>query len=494
MQNTLLPNNTSKLQRRDAIVIIAIAFVVVSLFSTCSFLYPFNPWVDTNCIFTVGKSIFCGKVPYRDLMDHKGFLLHFIYGIGSLISFRSFFGLYILELVAGSAFLLACYKTLLLFTDRKVLWLMPFLALVAYGSRCFTWGTSAEEFCLPALAFSLYIGLRSVLKGKELTMREAFLLGILASYVFWIKYTMCGMLAGLWIGLGVFYIRNNSYRQLFKTFGFFCLGLLPITSAVILYYAYNHALSDLWKVYFYYNLFNYTAVPTGRFGLVEKLAHNQWLGFKLLFADRLVFPMLIVSLVELILRKDKKVLYFCLICFICGLTIFLGFSWSHYPLPLVVWLPFSLLLILRIFKRTTPLCKRILYPVALLLTLVSCCWMGRYKIPMIYNRDNEILEIGKLIMEGKEQSPSMIEYGILDAGVYTVCGYVPECKHFCLLGLSIHKEEYAAQENYITTCHPTFIISDKPLTFKGYNLYVDGIKGCMSPKYYVYRYTIPKAQ
>lgn len=148
MSNTLLSNDSSKLNRQDILIITIIAFVAVTLFSTCSFLYDFNRWVDANCIFTVGKSIFCGKVPYKDLMDHKGFLLHLINGIGSLISFKTFFGVYIMELIAGSAFLLTCYKTLLLFTDRKVLYLMPFLALGAFGSGCFEQGASAEEFCL----------------------------------------------------------------------------------------------------------------------------------------------------------------------------------------------------------------------------------------------------------------------------------------------------------------------------------------------------------
>ncbi len=469
MTKTLLSNNSSKKSRKDALIVIAIAFVAVTLFSTSSFLYGFNRWVDSNCIFTVGKSIFYGKVPYKDLMDHKGFLLHLINGIGSLISFRSFFGVYIMELIAGSIFLLACYKTLLLFTDRKVLCLMPFLALGAFGAKCFEQGASAEEFCLPFLAFSFYIGLRSVVNRRMLTLREAFLLGVFASCVFWIKYNVCGLFIGLWIGLCIFYIQNNLHRQLPKVFVSFCMGLMPISAAIILYFAVNHALSDLWTVYFYNNIFNYTVV-SGRYGVIGRIARHEWMGLCLTLQDFLMVCMLIGSLVELFLQKDKKVLGFSLICFLCMyVMLFVGFPFMYYPLPLVIGLSFSLLLVLRICKRITPKGNRILYPIALLLALSFCFLRNSRKLFWMYNRDYAAVNIGKLIMEGEEQSPTMIEYGIMDIGVYTVCGYVPECKHFCHLNLFL-KEQTSTQDNYIATYHPTYIITGNQQTFDGYKL------------------------
>lgn len=511
MSNTLLSNDTSKLSRQDILIITIIAFVAVTLFSTSSFLYDFNRWVDANCIFTVGKSIFCGKVPYKDLMDHKGFLLHLINGIGSLISFKTFFGVYIMELIAGSAFLLACYKTLLLFTDRKVLYLMPFLALGAFGPGCFQQGASAEEFCLPFLAFSFYIGLRSIKSQKELTLREAFLMGIFASCVFWIKYTICGLFAGLWIGLGFFYLQNNSQKQLLKTFGCFCVGLLPISIAIILYFAFNHALSDLWTVYFYNNIFNYTIVP-GRFGVLGNLARHEWMGMQGIMGDRLMFCMLIGSLIELYLQKNKKVLSFSLICCLCMFVmIFAGIPMQYYPLPLGIGLPFSLLLALRICKRLSTTGNYILYTIAMLLALTFCFRINYGKFFWLHNRDYAAVNIGKMIMKEEEHSPTMIEYGIMDIGVYTVCGYIPECKHFCHLNLTI-KEQIDAQDKFIATRHPTYIISGEPKTFDGYRListqtqefgilrnflhkYFPSIKPVPNTKteYYVYRYNNPKA-
>lgn len=100
---------------------------------------------------------------------------------------------------------------------------------------------------------------------------------------------------------------------------------------------------------------------------------------------------------------------------------------------------------------------------ALLSAVVFCSLLqiDRTKEMLMSDRDCLALEIGGLIMNGEEDSPSMIEYGIMDIGVYTVCGYTPECKHFCRLNLKL-KEQKEKQDEYIITRHPTYIISDEP--------------------------------
>lgn len=66
------------LRNKHSLFFLLTAFVVITLFSRSSFLYPMNDWEDANCYFTVGKSILFGKVPYHDLIDHKGPMLFFI--------------------------------------------------------------------------------------------------------------------------------------------------------------------------------------------------------------------------------------------------------------------------------------------------------------------------------------------------------------------------------------------------------------------------------
>jgi hypothetical protein len=90
-------------------------------------LYPLNDWVDANIYFTIGKGMMHGRVPYVDLYDQKGPVAFLLFGLASLVSGTSFFGVYLLETLALAGFLYAAYKTISLFTERAV-WALPIVA------------------------------------------------------------------------------------------------------------------------------------------------------------------------------------------------------------------------------------------------------------------------------------------------------------------------------------------------------------------------------
>lgn len=81
--------DNSKLSKYELIFLLFSAIVTITLVSTCSPLYPFNPWDDANCFFTLGRGILHGLVPYRDLYEQKGPLLYFIYALVALLSEKS---------------------------------------------------------------------------------------------------------------------------------------------------------------------------------------------------------------------------------------------------------------------------------------------------------------------------------------------------------------------------------------------------------------------
>jgi hypothetical protein len=97
------------------------------------------------------------------------------------------------------------------------------------------------------------------------------------------------------------------------------------------------------------------------------------------------------------------------------------------------------------------------------------------------------LTISKDIMKGRSTPPSMLELGIMDIGVYTVCGYVPECRNFCHLNLKLANKEAQSQKTYIETKHPIYLISDKPLFFKDYSQ-VQIYPGVTSIRYLLHKY------
>ena len=124
------------------------------------FLYPCNDWNDANSYFSVGKALFNGKMPYRDVFDQKGMYLYFLYGLAYLVSHTTFAGVYLLEGILAAFDLFGICRILMLYVKRNTaLALSPLVLAVIISSRSFYWGGSAEEVCFPFLVWGLYLGL-----------------------------------------------------------------------------------------------------------------------------------------------------------------------------------------------------------------------------------------------------------------------------------------------------------------------------------------------
>ena len=105
-----------------------LSFLFLLICSKNSFLYQINTWKDANAFFTVGKEMIRGGVPYKTIFEQKGPLLYIIYGIGSVLNFKSFGGVFVFEVLFFSIFLLYAHKTICLFIPaRKSYFLLPFL-------------------------------------------------------------------------------------------------------------------------------------------------------------------------------------------------------------------------------------------------------------------------------------------------------------------------------------------------------------------------------
>jgi hypothetical protein len=101
MPDALARGPLSKNTRNIYIALIVYTFCLLFFCSKMSPLYAFNEWVDVNAYFTMGKGMMNGHVLYKDLFDHKGPLLYFIYGLGYLIDKAGFTGVFLLQLLAN---------------------------------------------------------------------------------------------------------------------------------------------------------------------------------------------------------------------------------------------------------------------------------------------------------------------------------------------------------------------------------------------------------
>ena len=146
-------NNTEKHTSQDFnpwivyVVCLGITVVFMFFFGLNSPLHTFNPFTDFNWFVTMGRGIVAGKVPYRDLFDHKGPITYFVFAIAGLFPNYQI-AVWCIEIICISLYLYFCYRI-----ARKFLspWLslavVPLMMMVLSTNYCRGLSAmSAEEF------------------------------------------------------------------------------------------------------------------------------------------------------------------------------------------------------------------------------------------------------------------------------------------------------------------------------------------------------------
>lgn len=262
MRNILkLPNNERQYKWFIAIYSILNALIFLTICSKNSFLYVFNNWDDPNSFFTMGKGMANGAIIYKDLFEQKGPILYLMHAIAYIVSNRTFIGIFIFEIISFAVFLYFIAKIMSLYVRKiHILWGIPLISFVILSSYVFIAGDSAEEFCLPLLAMSLY-GFLDYYKNtypNKMSKKKVIINGIIAGCVLWIKYN----LLGFWLGFAGFLCIGLLFHKKFKdailTGVYFLLGMLIPTIPVLIYFAANGALYDLFQAYFFVNISCYS--------------------------------------------------------------------------------------------------------------------------------------------------------------------------------------------------------------------------------------------
>lgn len=438
-----------------------IALIFVTLGTKASPLYPMQDWVDANCFFTVGRSMALdGKVVYRDIFEQKGPLLYFIYAGISLIWSKSFFGVYIMELLSIWALLLIAYKCLRLYTDSLIPLIVafPYLTFAITTSEAFTHGGSVEELCLFCMMYSLYVFLRFVRLG-EIKKTSFALVGLCVWFIFWIKYTMLGFYIGAFVALGFYSLRKKCFKK------YFCACLLALVAFIIAsvpilsYFAANNALYDLWYVYFYCNIFVYTKeapllsrawyLLTDMLGAIFRNLGYSWitlLGVIALFRKRNGESALVLSS------------FFSLLFF----TYVGGTSFGYYALPAAVFSFYGVSLLSEIFPKSVSfeMPKRVTaFLSAFLICMLTFGSATCNKNAYLMHYDKEDMPQYKFAKQINEiENATILNYGWVDMGFYYAAEVLPSQKYFCCLNAPV-KEMWAEIDRYIYEGEVDFIVS-----------------------------------
>ena len=457
MYTKVLKDN-SRLTRSELIFLIAAAIVTITVVSTCSPLYPFNPWDDANCFFTLGRGIIRGLVPYRDLYEQKGPLLYFIYAAAALISDKTFIGAWISECIAASVFAVFSWKTAKLFTEPSgyAIFLAPVLLAVTYTIKMFNFGGNAEELCFPLLSVALYFALRSIVINRKLPSNtEALLCGIITAVLFWIKYTFTGFMAGFVICVIFFSIKQKEFKKLWSLIWRFTAGFLLVTTPVLIYFAVNNAIAYLWEAYFYNNIFLY-------FGTAETHSLESIPVIKFIYVPLYCFVkttenypaygvLLIASVISLFFagkEQRKRLLFIFAVTLVFAMeTAFtkttiiyyygyiLSYSFAFVLIPLIKGLNR-----LEVSYKKDPKFIKLLISGFLSVTFIF--FLANCKNLYLILKPKNFLSQFR-IAETISQTPDakVLTYDVMDSGFYTAAGLMPQNRFFCYLNI---EENYPA--------------------------------------------------
>lgn len=424
-----------------SLLIFILALVSLLLASQNSPLYPLNPWPDTQTIYTVADGINHGQVMYKDLYEQKGpwmFLLYlpatwldsFFAKLPFLPNQQNFIGLFLIELLFAYAFLRLCYKIYMLFESKHSLFYTALTALLAYSSRSFYSGGSAEEFGLASLAYVLYLALRKLHKQIEPNRKECLLSGLLLGLVFYMKYTLLGFAIPIVIAYLIDSLRKQKYSVLLQNLAFALLGFMFISLPPLLYLGINNALGDFFTAYFYNNIFLYG----GQGGGLRLKLLQFW---DVLRQNPLLFTILWLGLLGCSLRLPK-LCRLALSCYLLAfLTAYLGSRhYVYYDFILVLCLPFFFLFIDSLYKPHA--LPKACIP-ALLLLYLPIFYLLSSNTHLLQTHFEDLPQYQFAQIINQKENPKLLHHGSLDAGFYHYAGIRPDRRYFCLYNVLIDR-------------------------------------------------------
>lgn len=449
-----------------AYIFLLVTSAAVLFFATKSSpFYLYNEWCDANSYFTVGKSLFNGLVPYRDVFDQKGMYLYFSYGLCYLVSHTSFFGVYLMEVILGFLDLLAIRKTILLFTDKDRIVdciiasvLSPVILAVVVSSYSFYMGGAAEELCLPLYFWGLYLILKYS-KNHEFTGKLPFIGGLLSGLVANIKFTGLGFFFAWMAWLFFDLIFQKEVAKAFKACLWFLLGMFIPFIPWLVYFGIQKELYSWYWGYIWVNVFSYSdfSESLGIGNRIYNLAKTALWTFQ---QNPIVFALGYMGILFAMFKKSPRIWDRFLAPILFGfmfLGIYVGGSFlPYYALPLSSFCIFCSVYVAEILSRlTSKVTLKNAVPAVCLLcaALVSSLLLVFFtsmNVPdhNIKKEDHYLTQMTDVIQNSGIEKPTLLTINRLDCGLYTTCDIIPNIRWFQTQTFN-SELPYTEQQRYI---------------------------------------------
>ena len=424
--------------------------------------WPINDWCDANIYLSVGKGMTQGRVMYRDLYDHKGPLLYAMHALCALISFDSFLGVYVMEVLLAAVCLFFGYKTMKLYARTNgAAMMLPVLAWAVYAAWSFCEGDSAEEMCMPLVAASIWHVLRFLKNGeRRMSARGLMLEGALAGCVLWIKFTGLGIQAGLLLTVFVRHLLRREWKDSLRMVGWMLAGFLLSTLPWIVYFGVNGAIGDWLGVYFYDNLFRYGGAGMTLLQRAKAMVLN---GLDWAVANWPYTLAIAGGLGWLIWRRAawEWIALAAALALGAALVFFSGVEYPYYGQALAPLAVAGFAALASLWKKPASVAMMVtVFLFCVILCPVTCYNMSVDFGCRIFQPKEETMQYQVAEIMSETPDATLLNYGFMDAGFFTAAGIAPTEKFFHSSNVDM-QEKRDEQLRYIREGLVDYVITHK---------------------------------
>ena len=459
----LLPENASEIQKDKRTLLVDVLFCVCTAFavSTLFRLFPGNnrlPTEDSSVFLYIGKRMTEGKIPYRDLFDHKGPVLYFIEYLGILVSETGYSGVWLLEVLNILTTVFLMLKLGKSVSDRSSNAFLAVLVCVgACGWRVWQGGNFTEEYALPWITLAA-IAFYSFFQTGLYRWNEIMLLGVGFMIVFLLRANMIAIWVALMPVVLVLFIKEKRYFDTLKCMFLFLIGAAIVILPILFYAMRTKSLEAMWQNYIVFNL-SYT---NGAASISERLR-------LLLFFVRALWPGTIAMIIALLNQPKNRVLWANLLFFVVSL-IFVTLSGRGYYHYAIILLPAFILPFTVLFGMTDKLLRggdnlisrpSVIIASSLLILLAALIFRGISTGPELYDplaeyiqkqtaEDDDVLILGNscwyyLMTERKTENRFFYQLPPAEISAEIYDGFIKELtehpsKLVVLPGVSVERE------------------------------------------------------
>ena len=307
---------------------------------------------DSGVFMYIGSEILEGRIPYRDIWDHKPPLIFYINALGILINPEHWWGVWWMQF----AFL---YGTLLIafILIKRQLGMLPAIAscaaLVVLFQPLYEQGNFTEQYALLFQFTALYLFIALKQQPKQW---HGYAVGMTGAFAFLLRQN----LIGVWVAIGMYLLGEalltRKWRENLQLLRRMVIGGIVPLVLVGVYFALYGALDELWDAVFTYN---FAHVGSGQGASASADLSRMWLhGFRNITLGESRFPPFMLMPVAFIMallyvrranNQTRPIIVLSLILFPIEVILanLSGYNFTHYFLT---WLPvFTLLIAIAVY-------------------------------------------------------------------------------------------------------------------------------------------------